>query len=406
MKVIKSRYIYLTLLILATILALWISSRWDVWTTPQPETEFTYVTYPDRITMTTGENFITQRNISWRCDTIPKPSGLLLATPTGDTIQFIAKSNLVESIGGKDIFYKVCLDSLIEDSNYNYTVFTGDSYSGSYSFHTPKRDDIRRIAYISDVQDTIGGNSKHLFHKLHKLYSDYDFIAYGGDLIEYPIDKYWNNLFIAADSTFSTIPVVAATGNHEYHKSIFRILDERWCNTYVYPHNGSSGREGRSYYTTDNDKLLLISIDTNGLVDPISLWNTNRWLDKILRHNSSKWVIVLMHHPIYSVKGTDDWFLRQTLEPLFDKYAVDVVLQNHEHNYMRLESPSGSDRPVYITSNASHKSYEIKPHESAQKVIHNIIIYQDIIMDNTKLTFTAYNTETDSIVDSFTLLNK
>lgn len=405
MKAIKSRYIYLALLVLTAILGLWVCSRWEAWTAPQPETEFSYVSSPDRVTMTVGADFITERNISWRCDTVVKPSGLMLISHDGDTTMYKAEANMVQSIGGKDVFYKVQLDSLTEDGDYRYRVFSGDSQSGWYGFKTHERDEPRRIAYISDVQDTIGGNSKQLFNKLRARYADYDFIAYGGDLIEYPIDKYWSNLFSAADSTFSTIPVVAATGNHEYHKSFFRILDERWCNTYVYPQNGSVGREGRSYYTTDSDRLLLISIDTNGLVDPLSLWRTNRWLDNVLSENRCTWTIVLMHHPIYSVKGNDDWFLRQAVESIFDKYRVDVVLQNHEHCYMRLLSPNGSDRPMYIVSNASHKAYGAKPYEGAAKVIPKMIIYQDIVMDGDKLVFRAYSAQTDSIVDSFTLQN-
>lgn len=401
----RGRYFLVIIILVVTILLLWVCSRWDAWTRPMAETQFSYVSYPDRVVLTVGEDFISERNISWRCDTLFKPSGLLLVTPLGDTTTYVAKSSVVESIGGRDIFYTVHLDSLIEDASYKYKVFSGDSYSGWYPFTTSKREGVRRIAYISDVQDTIGGNSNYLFNKLYSRYSDFDFIAYGGDLIEYPIDNYWCNLFQAADSTFSTIPVVAATGNHEYHKSIFRILDKRWCSTFVYPHNGSYAREGRSYFITDNQTLLLISIDTNGLVDPISLWNTNRWLKQVLSLNKCKWVIVLMHHPIYSVKGNNDWFLRKTLEPIFDKYGVDLVLQNHEHCYMRMQSPSGEDYPMYLISNASHKSYMAEPYEGATKVIPNMIIYQDIVMDSEKLIFNAYNIENDTIVDSFTLKN-
>jgi 3',5'-cyclic AMP phosphodiesterase CpdA len=61
------------------------------------------------------------------------------------------------------------------------------------------------------------------------------------------------------------------------------------------------------------------------------------WLDKELSSSTSHWKIPFFHHPIYSSgeRHGSDVRLRQTLEPMFLKNKVSVVLQGHDHFYER-----------------------------------------------------------------------
>lgn len=406
MKKGKKRVVnYLIIGILVLLLGLWINSRWTAWFVSPAEVDFSFASAPDRVTLTAGEDFISERNVSWRCDTLERESGLLLVDAIGDTVRLSAKSQLVKSNGGSDMFYWVALDSLVEGADYSYSVFSGDSISGWYDFKMPVRGEVRRFAFVSDVQDTIDGNSGELFDKVYRKYRDYDFVAYGGDLIEAPIDKYWSYLYQGGDSLLASVASVATTGNHEYHKGVIKRLDNRWTSTFVNPKNGPSDRLGRSYFITDNDKLLFISIDTDGLTEPIALWRTRSWLDSLFSENDAQWRIVIMHHPIYSARGKSNWFLSCAIEPILDKYGVDLVLQNHEHGYMRLPSPNGDGDglPYYVTSNASHKTYDLIPYEGCVKCIEHMKIYQDLTIDDNELVFTAYDAAMDTIVDSFTI---
>lgn len=67
------------------------------------------------------------------------------------------------------------------------------------------------------------------------------------------------------------------------------------------------------------------------------------WLEKELQKSQSDWKIVFFHHPIYSSgkRHGADVELRESLEPLFVKYGVSLVLAGHEHFYERLKPQKG-----------------------------------------------------------------
>ena len=143
----------------------WVKIRWVAWFVSLPETEYSYTMVPDRITLTPGEDLLTQRTVSWRCDTIEHPSHLVLVSGN-DTAIYKADTERVVCRGGMDIFYHVRLDDLMADSVYSYKVKTSANESGWYKFKMPSHGDKRRIVYVGDVQDTIGGKSGELFRKL------------------------------------------------------------------------------------------------------------------------------------------------------------------------------------------------------------------------------------------------
>ena len=67
------------------------------------------------------------------------------------------------------------------------------------------------------------------------------------------------------------------------------------------------------------------------------------WLEQDLKASSDDWKIAVFHHPPYSSGGRhgSDLQLRETLEPLFIKYNVSVVLNGHDHFYERIKPQHG-----------------------------------------------------------------
>jgi 3',5'-cyclic AMP phosphodiesterase CpdA len=69
-----------------------------------------------------------------------------------------------------------------------------------------------------------------------------------------------------------------------------------------------------------------------------------RWLEAELRRARADptvdWIVAYFHHPLFSSGGGlgghgSDLALRQSLQPLFDRYAVDLVFAGHDHDYER-----------------------------------------------------------------------
>jgi hypothetical protein len=81
------------------------------------------------------------------------------------------------------------------------------------------------------------------------------------------------------------------------------------------------------------------------------------WLERELQNSNEKWKIPCFHHPLYSSGGRhgSDLTLRRTLEPLFIKYGVSVVLTGHDHFYERIKPQNGI---VYFVAGGSGKLRE------------------------------------------------
>lgn len=402
----KQKKIIISVIFLAVILILgaWIKSRWGVWFVSVDEVEFTYTGVPDRVTLTPGADFCTERTISWRCDTVVKSSRVLLVHDN-DTVSIKADGEIVESRAGKDAFYKVCLDNLTPGEAYSYVVETENEKSQWHNFRMPSKDGARKILYVGDVQDTIGGNSPKMFEKLYQKYKDADLWAFGGDLIEAPIDKYWSWLYDAGKDCMGNVTMVCATGNHEYFKTLYRMIDPRWYSTFVFPDNGASLMKGRSYYVESEDMLFMV-IDTNGLQDPFTLYSEYNWLrDLLIEKGNGKWKFLMFHHPIFSVRAKkNNYIIRNTFLPLIEKYGVDVVLQGHEHGYSRkVVKNDKNGESLFIVSHASPKKYRTIESSDETKVIRDTEMYQVIDFDDNKLQFKAYDLWSDELLDEYTL---
>ena len=382
--------------------AFWVSSRWDAWFYNVPEEPYASALVPDRITLTPGEDFMSERTVSWRCGDEVKPSKLLLASDSNDTVAIEAEGTVVESRGGRDAFYAVQLEGLKAGHIYRYRVETeGCEPVEWHTFKMPdaKPSSSRSFLFFGDVQDTLGGDSGKWFSKLYKKYPEVEFWACAGDLIERPIDAYWNYLYECTDTILASMPLFNATGNHDYIKSLYRKADPRWKHTFVYPDNGATTAKGISYYV-DLPGMRFIVIDTDGLQDAMTLAGCYKWLRSCLREAGNKWKVVMYHHPAYSVRdGRNNYLIRNTFVPLFDKYGVDLVLQGHEHGYMRVNGNEGEEkRPVYIVSYMSPKSYKARKSRGL-KVIADTRMYQVVDYTDSEITFKAYSLDTDSLLD-------
>jgi 3',5'-cyclic AMP phosphodiesterase CpdA len=67
------------------------------------------------------------------------------------------------------------------------------------------------------------------------------------------------------------------------------------------------------------------------------------WLEKELESSREEWKIAFFHHPLYSSARThgSESKLRSTIEPLFIKYNVSLVLNGHDHVYERIKPQNG-----------------------------------------------------------------
>lgn len=130
------------------------------------------------------------------------------------------------------------------------------------------------------------------------------------------------------------------------------------------------------------NKVLIAFIDTNPFI-PEFYKNTEygpnvktqdtlkqkKWLAKLLSDPAKniKWKIVVGHHPMFSAgsrtEAYDTRAIRYSLQPLFDKYGVDVYLAGHEHSLQHLK-PAGKTH--HFISGAASEKTPVKQYELSE----------------------------------------
>jgi 3',5'-cyclic AMP phosphodiesterase CpdA len=126
----------------------------------------------------------------------------------------------------------------------------------------------------------------------------------------------------------------AALGNH----------DNSTVERFYKPFN----MNGQRYYTFKKGNVNFFALDSN-YMDPEQL----QWLENELKKPAGNdWRVCYFHHPLYSSGKThgSSLELRSSLEPLFIKYAVNVVFEGHDHVYERVKPQHGI---YYFTEGAA-----------------------------------------------------
>lgn len=403
------KLIHLLLILVVLALSFWVCSRWQVWFGNPSEEPYQAPVVPSRVLLTFGDEGETSRYVTWMCDTVVDPQAyLLLADAEGDTVRVGAVGEVFESRAGKAAYYRAHLTQLQPEHDYSYTVGTNGSCSRWYHFHTTSSQaDHFSFLYVGDVQDTIGGITNQLLRQALELHPEVEFVAFGGDLIERPTDSYWAETFRSIDSICTALPVLNITGNHDYLKYLIRKCERRFSLVFPYYLKGMEERDDENHLfslTYHNTDFFLLDSDRG----PAFLYAQRQWLSSQLDHSQAQHRIVLLHHPLYSVKRKNNNLVdRWMFDDLVRQHHVDLVLQGHEHAYTHctadeqpLTSALCQQPPLYVVSHCSPKNYRIHPTERFHPVLSDSRYYQIVTVDAESVTLKAYDANTSLLVDS------
>jgi 3',5'-cyclic AMP phosphodiesterase CpdA len=104
---------------------------------------------------------------------------------------------------------------------------------------------------------------------------------------------------------------------------------------------------GQRYYTFVRGNVRFLALDTT-LMDAKQV----AWIEATLQGAQEDWKVCFFHHPLYSNADRHGASvdLRLRLEPIFQKFGVDVVFSGHDHVYERLHPQKGI---AYFVSGAA-----------------------------------------------------
>ena len=252
------------------------------------------------------------------------------------------------------------------------------------------------------------------------MFPEGKFFASAGDQVDYTKHfKQWMWFFNASDNIKSTV-IMPASGNHE--KSGY-MLDQN----FILPETVDQDRESGVFYSYDYNNAHFIVLNTNNLSEDEALSDDQlAWLKADAAASDAQWKIVVLHKALYSngshYDDDDVKAMREQLCGLLPDLGIDIVLQGHDHVYLRTDimdnnevvkaeeqelSFGGRDYTVklnpqgtvyVISACAGVKDYQTKDVEETDKLFPRAeaiydaddAVFSAITIDGSTLYFDAY----------------
>jgi len=277
----------------------------------------------------------------WQTASDDKRTAIRYEMPAGGGFQ---ASRAVTETGRETVFatddgtryvHKVVLTGLRPGTSYSYRVSDGaGGYSAAYTFSTlpdtPSGTHAFTFLAYTDTQavtqkqygDYFEYSLEKALDKKGREYSKPAFILHTGDIVDNGGSErnQWNSFFSAATSLRDNL-FVPTEGNHEAMYG----GTANFLNHFDVPD---------TYYSFVYGSCLFMILNTSG-----DIAKQIKWMEQTVASNKGvKWKIVAMHKGPYGgahANDADVIAIRRALPPEFDKLGVSLVLEGHDHAYMR-----------------------------------------------------------------------
>jgi len=305
--------------------------------------------------------------------------------------------------------HSIVFQNLQPNTVYNYQVGDGNVWSEWSRFKTAgESNEPFTFLFFGDPQNKLIEYVSRAFRQAYRTEPQAAFGVIIGDLVSKPRnDDEWRDFFYAAGWIPREMPFLMVPGNHEYQTGFDeRSLTPLWRPQFTLPENGLRQLAETNYFL-DYQGLRLIGLNDNELLEKQA-----EWLDSLLAKTRADWVVVFTHQPLYNVgKDRDNQESREILEPIFDKYHVDLALYGHDHAYGRSYplfngkiAGKNVKGTVHIVSVSGPKSYAVnsKFADKYVKMGTGLQLFQVLKVLPKKLEYRCY-TVSGELYDSFVL---
>lgn len=341
---------------------------------------------------------------------------------------------ITHSINGLFISHKVLVDGLTPGTAYKYRVGADGNWSDTGTFTTEAENENNyEFLYMTDSQ---GANTRDyevwadtLKQGLNQ-YPNSKFLVMTGDEVDAgSLESQWLDYFGKPQEMLLNLPLMAAVGNHE------GPYNDNYYYHFNYPNDSiKNPLPPGSVYSYDYGDAHIMVMNTMDMGwddrQKESFKQQVEWLKKEVAATDKKWKVVAFHKAIYSLGNhaldTDILELREMLYPVFDELGIDVVLQGHDHTFMR-SYQMYDDKPVadvkkdengnalnpegtlyMINNSAGTKYYNIKDgvdrYYAAVYEQPNTPIYSGIRMTEDSFTVESYKSGESGPFDTYTIV--
>jgi len=373
---------------------------------------------PDQVTIAFGSDPARILVWSWRTSMDVNSTALRLArAPAGQDVRVVMGGSTVLEVPNllNDPVvrrHRVEVDGLAPDTVYVYSAGDGtDAGWGPWRTVKTGPDRARNVQflYLGDAQTGLERWGR-LLKAAYRRHPRADFVVMAGDLVDRGNERTnWDHFFLRAAGVFDRVPLMPCVGNHEYldmGPRLYRAFFEL-------PHNGPDGIDSDLVYHFEcGDAFVAVLDSTLAVSDPVQAKRQAERLDKVLRETRATWKFVIFHHPVYpSHPWRDSPTMREHWVPIFDKHHVDLVLQGHDHAYLRTYAMRSNHRAegpsqgtIYLIAVSGDKFVDQGPRDYTEVGFTGVPTYQTIDIDAhlNRLSYRAW-TEDGKIGDELTI---
>ncbi|MCM3127975.1 S-layer homology domain-containing protein [Paenibacillus provencensis] len=371
---------------------------------------------PYNITVGMGEDPTTSRSFNWHTHPSVNETVVEIAEEAGfagfdqpGVIRLNGDSKLfnTQDIGTIRV-HKANADGLKPGTAYIYRVGDGaEHYSEQGSFTTaPDTGDYTKFLVFGDSQaaDLAGfelwGRTMDAANAEHP---DAEFMVHVGDMVDNGFkEQEWNWWFSVVQEELMNLTAVTLVGNHEVTGT---KKNGDFLAHFNHPLNGTENQKGTNY--SFDYKNMHISV----LNSEYDIEEQRAWLEADLENTDKQWKLVFFHRgPYASIYDTEN--VRTAWTPVFDKYNVDLVMNGHDHIYLRTyplnnqEIVGEREGTTYIIPGSTGPKFYERTVRDFQNVVvdKKIQMYSSVEVDGDTLTVTT-KTVDGELVDKAVLEN-
>jgi hypothetical protein len=266
-----------------------------------------------------------------------------------------------------------------------------------------------RFLYLGDAQTGLERWGQ-LLSAAFRRHPQIDFLVVAGDLVDRGNERTnWDHFLLRGSDVFARVPFMPCVGNHEYldmGPRLYRAFFEL-------PRNGPDGIDPELVYQFECGDAFVAMLDsTLAVTDASQARRQAQWLDAALGRTHATWRLVIFHHPVYpSHPWRDTPNLREIWVPVFDRHHVDLVLQGHDHAYLRTyplrahrRSDDRANGTTYVVAVSGDKFVDQARRDYTEVGYTGLSTYQtiEIKSKSRRLDYRAW-TEGGVVVDELTL---
>jgi hypothetical protein len=326
-----------------------------------------------------GSDAATTRSFGWKTLTAMGTSPYVeIESPNGTVTRYSGTSAAAGSYFSGQYIHKVAVAGLTPNTAYRYrignTVVSAKSgtvfqyISDWYKFETaaPETETFSFI-HMADSQGSSSEYANFWGNTLTKAVArdpNAEFIIHTGDMVDSNSSSHWTGFLGATGTNLAGPAFLPTLGNHEGTDSTTLKLAEALFNvpSVNYPLNYSFSY-GNAFFIVLNTNYTSTSKKTD--LEKIRDWVRS----EIQAKGKNKFIIVSFHKAPYGGKHQSDSDVKTIIQywtPTFDSLGVDLVLNGHDHNYIRSYPIKGgvinTQNPSVINTDTSGIVYQVTGH--------------------------------------------